>query len=236
LGPFLGEARWGLEFAGLVADAGVRPPRRQPDALPVLLIPGFMAGDASLLVLRSWLRLRGHRVAMSGIRLNVDCAERAMGRLGDLLHEFAASASAPAVVIGQSRGGTLARCLAVREPGLVAGLVMLGSPVLDPLAISAPVLRIVRSVALLGALGVPGAFSRACRDGECCAAFRRDLTAKLPAGVRATAIYSRSDGIVDWRACLDPDADQVEVASSHCGMGVNAEVYRVLETALAPTA
>ena len=233
LAPFLGEARWGLELAALVADAGLRPPRRQPDAPPVLLIPGFMAGDASLLVLRSWLRLRGHQVAMSGIRLNVDCAERAMGRLADLLQGFA-STSRPAVVIGQSRGGALARCLAVREPGLVAGLVTLGSPVLDQLAVSPPVLRVVRSVAWLADLGLPGTFSRRCADGDCCADFRRDLAARLPTSIRATAIYSRSDGIVDWTACLDPDAEQVEVASSHCGMAVNAEVYRVLETALAP--
>lgn len=234
LGPFLGEARWGLELAALVADAGLRPPRRQPDAPPVLLIPGFMAGDASLLVLRSWLRLRGHEVAMSGIRLNVDCAERAMSRLTELLHEFASTTSAPTIVIGQSRGGTLARCLAVREPELVGGLVTLGSPVLDQLAVSPPVLRVVRSVAWLADLGMPGMFSRTCADGACCTDFRRDLVAKLPASTRATAVYSRSDGIVDWTACLDPDADQVEVSSSHCGMAVNAEVYRVLETALAP--
>jgi triacylglycerol lipase len=236
LGPFLAEARWSFEFAGLVADAGLRPPRRQADAAPVLLIPGFMAGDASLMVLRSWLRLRGHPVAMSGIRINVDCAERAMGRLQELLYEFAAATSRPTIVIGQSRGGTFARCLAVREPELVGGLVTLGSPVLDPLAVSAPVLRVVRSVAWLAGIGVPGTFSRSCAEGPCCAAFREDLGASLPASVRATAIYSRSDGIVDWRACLDPDADQVEVTSSHCGMAVNAEVYRVLDSTLAPAA
>ncbi len=234
LGPFLAEARWSFELAGLVADAGLRPPRRQSDAPPVLLIPGFMAGDASLLVLRSWLRLRGHPVALSGIRINVDCAERAMGRLQELMYEFAAATSRPTIVIGQSRGGTFARCLAVREPELVGGLVTLGSPVLDPLAVSAPVLRVVRSVAWLAGIGVPGTFSRACAEGPCCAAFREDLVASLPSSVRATAIYSRSDGIVDWRACLDPDAEQVEVTSSHCGMAVNAEVYRVLESALAP--
>jgi hypothetical protein len=85
---------------------------------------------------------------------------------------------------------------------------------------------------MLAQFGLPGTFSRACAEGACCADFRRDLAAKLPATVKATAIYSRSDGIVDWRACLDPDADQVHVSSSHCGMGVNAEVYRVLENVL----
>jgi triacylglycerol lipase len=232
-GPLLGEARWGFELAALMADAGLHPPRRQVGAAPVMLVPGFLAGDASLLVLRSWLRLRGHRVAMSGIRVNVDCAERAVTRLQEQLHEFASASDAPVIVIGQSRGGMLARCLAVREPELVAGLVTLGSPVLDQLAVSAPVLRMVRSVAMLASLGVPGMFSRRCADGECCERFRSDLIATLPTGVDATAIYSRSDGIVDWRACLDPDAELVEVSSSHCGMAVNAEVYRVLQQVLA---
>jgi triacylglycerol lipase len=231
-GPLLGEARFGFEFAALIADTGLHPPRRTPGASPVLLVPGFMAGDASLVVLRSWLRLRGHPVAMSGIRVNVDCAERAVTRLQDQLRTFASSSGESVIVIGQSRGGMLARCLAVREPELVAGLVTLGSPMLDQLAVSAPVLRMVRSVAMLASLGVPGTFSRRCAEGECCALFRRDLIATLPAGVNATAIYSRSDGIVDWRACLDPDAERVEVSSSHCGMAVNAEVYRVLERVL----
>ena len=230
--PIWSEARWGWELAGLLAEAGLRPPRRQPDAQPVMLIPGFMAGDASLLVLRAWLRMRGHPIAMSGMRVNVDCAERAVTRLQEQVREFAASSGTPVMLIGQSRGGTLARCLAVREPDSVDRLVMLGSPILDQLAVSAPVLRVVRSVARLAELGLPGTFTRACSDGECCAPFRRDLASRLPAAVRATTIYSRTDGIVDWRACLDPDAEQVQVNSSHCGMAVNAEVYRVLERVL----
>ena len=42
------------------------------------------------------------------------------------------------------------------------------------------------------------------------------------------AIYSRSDGIVSWQACLDPCAEHVEVDSSHTGMSVNVAVYRAL--------
>jgi hypothetical protein len=71
-------------------------------------------------------------------------------------------------------------------------------------------------------------FSSECGDGSCCADFRRDLQAPLPAAVRAVSIYSRSDGIVSWEACLDPSAEHVEVESSHTGMSVNPAVYRVL--------
>jgi triacylglycerol lipase len=49
---------------------------------------------------------------------------------------------------------------------------------------------------------------------------------------RLLAVHSRSDGIVDWRACLDPHADCVEVEGSHIGMAVNPSVYRELESLL----
>jgi hypothetical protein len=90
------------------------------------------------------------------------------------------------------------------------------------------VLGAVRSVARLGDLGFPRMFSTECRDGDCCAAFREDVEAPLPPGLRAVAIYSRSDGIVSWKACLDPYAEHVAVDSSHTGMSVNADVYAVI--------
>lgn len=123
--------------------------------------------------------------------------------------------------------------MAVRASESVSGLVMLGSPVLDALAVSPAVLRTVRSVARLGDAGIPGVFSSNCRDGVCCLPFRRDMAESLPTGLAAVSIYSRSDGIVDWRVCLEPGAKQIAVNSSHCGMSVNAEVYRVLDRVLA---
>ena len=69
-------------------------------------------------------------------------------------------------------------------------------------------------------------------DGDCCSAYREDLRAPLPPEVHAVSVYSRRDGIVSWEACLDPDARNVEVESSHTGMAVNREVYRVLDEIL----
>jgi pimeloyl-ACP methyl ester carboxylesterase len=227
--PLWGELRYSAELARLLVDMGLRAPRRRTEAPPVLLIPGFMAGDSSLSILREWLRRRGHHVASAGMLANVDCAERIVSRLQIQVQELAASAGEPVVLIGQSRGGALARSLAVREPGNVAALATLGSPVLDPLAVSLPVLRTVRLLARLGDMRVPGLFSTRCRDGECCADFRVEQTAPLADHVRALSVHSRSDAIVDWRACLDPHGEQVEVDSSHCGMSVHPDVYRVLD-------
>jgi triacylglycerol lipase len=238
--PLQSELRFWPELASLLTDPlfwyPTHPPTANPQLpdrarrRPVLLIPGFLAGDASLTVMAGWLRRRGHRVRTSGIRLNVGCSGRDLDRLEAVLTAF----DEPVILIGQSRGGTLARALAARHPEMVAGLVMLGSPVLDPLAVSPAVLRTIRSLALLGDLGTPGFFSSDCRDGDCCAEFRSLLTTPLPAGAPALALYSRTDAIVDWRACLDPDAECVEIDGSHCGMAVNAQVYRELERLLEP--
>lgn len=230
--PLWGELRYSAELACLLADGSLRSPRLAADAAPVMLIPGFMAGDSSLAVMRGWLRRRGHAVARSGMRANVGCSERIVARLQGQLREFSRRRGAPVVLVGQSRGGSLARVLAVREPEHVCGLVMLGTPVRDPLAIAAPVMASVRWLARLGDLRVPGLFSSECRHGECCAAFREELGAPLHPRISSVAVHSRSDAIVDWRACIDAHCEQVEVDSSHCGMSVHPAVYRVLERAL----
>jgi pimeloyl-ACP methyl ester carboxylesterase len=223
-----GELRYWLELARLLVDRSFLSVKPAGQALPVLLIPGFMAGDASLTALAGWLRRRGHEVRGSGMLFNVGCAGRELGRLQEKLDEF----DGPVIVIGQSRGGTLARGLAAGHPDQVAGLVTLGSPVLDPLAVSPSVMRTVRSVARLGDIGMPGVFSSDCMDGACCADFNSLIRAPLDPDMPALAVHSHSDGIVDWRACLDPYANCVEVDGSHCGMAVNPAVYRELEVTL----
>jgi pimeloyl-ACP methyl ester carboxylesterase len=230
--PLRGELRYGLELARLLVDSDFLRPSRKTVASTALLVPGFMAGDQSLGVLAGWLRRRGSRTATAGIWLNSDCAERAVGQIESRIERLAERYDRRVLLIGQSRGGELARVAAVRNPDLVSTLVMLGSPVLDPLSVAPAVLRTVRSVARLGDLGVPGMLSRECGDGPCCAGFREHLQAPIPPGMRAVAVYSRSDGIVSWEACLDRYAEHVEVESSHCGMSVNAEVYRVLAAIL----
>jgi pimeloyl-ACP methyl ester carboxylesterase len=222
------ELRYWPELARLVASHRFRAPSRAERARTILLIPGFLAGDASMALLAGWLRRRGHRVRGSGMRINARCAGRELERLDLLVAQF----EDPVVVIGQSRGGTLARALAAGHPERVAAVVMLGAPVLDPLAVSPHVLRTVRSVARLGDLGFGGVFSTGCRDGECCAEFHARLRAPLSPSTAGLSVYSRSDAIVDWRACLDPFAECIEVDGSHTGMAVNPRVYKELERAL----
>ena len=231
--PIWREARFGLEAAGLLRDPVFRGRGVTPgEGRPVMLIPGFLAGDGSLVVMSDWLRRCGYRPSRAGMVANVDCSGAALNRLEARLERLVDEQGRPAVLIGQSRGGGLARALARRRPELVDGLVALGSPQVDPLAVHPFVRLQLQAVSGLGSLGVPRLFKRSCLEGECCASFWEDVATPLDDGVRFVSIYSKSDGIVDWRACLDPQAEQVEVRSSHCGMAVNAGVFRAVAAAL----
>jgi hypothetical protein len=116
----------------------------------------------------------------------------------------------------------------------VSAVVTLGAPTVSQLRIHPVVLAHVAVVGALGSGRVPGMFRFSCLRGACCAEFREELL--RPVEVPYTALYSRTDGIVDWRSCLDPAAELVEVRASHLGMGLNAEVYAEIAHALKPQA
>ena len=233
--PIWGESRAALEHAALRRDPILRGegvPRG--DGAPVMLVAGFMAGDTSLGVMARWLRELGYRPCRAGIRANVDCTTRTIERLESEAERLARRHGRRVTIIGQSRGGSMARILAVRRPDLIERIVTLGAPVVDQFAVHPFVRAQVMALGLLGTAGVPGLFTRQCGLGECCALAREQITGPFPDDVDFVSVYSRSDGIVDWHACLDPAARPVEVRSSHVGMAVNREVYRAVADALAP--
>jgi triacylglycerol lipase len=202
------------------------------DGAPVLLIPGFLAGDPSLATMARWLKRIGYSPRRAGVRVNADCATRAADRLEERVRELHAQSGRRVRVVGQSRGGSLARLLAHRAPDAVAGIVTLGSPLLDELAVHPWVKLHVRAVATLGTLRVPGLFTRECMEGECCARSRELTAERFPDDVGFVTVHSRSDGIVDWRACMHPAAANLHVNASHCGMAVHGETYRIVARAL----
>ena len=229
------ESRLGLEAAALrlspvFRGLGLPPGERRA----ILLIPGFMAGDASLGTMAQWLRRAGYCTHRTGIRANLDCSEEACRRLEARLEHMAKRHGERVVVIGQSRGGIFARALAARRPELVAGIVTLGSPTQGMLAVHPLVLAQVGLVSALGSARMRGRFRWSCLRGTCCEVFRAALQGPVSDDVGYVAVYSRSDGIVQWRSCLDPEADAlVEVNASHCGMGVNAQAFLAVADAMA---
>lgn len=233
--PLWRESRFGFEAAQLLRSpiwrgAGVAP----GEGRPVLLIPGFLAGDGTLATMARWLRANGYRTHRAGIRANVGCSQDACERIEERLEALAARTGSKVAIVGQSRGGVLARVVATRRPDLVSGIVGLGAPTVGQLRVHPFVLLHVGVVGALGTGRVPGLFSMSCLRGACCEPFRAHLLHDFPPGVRYVSVYSRSDGIVDWRACLDDAADElVEIRASHCGMAVSVQAYEQVARALA---
>jgi triacylglycerol lipase len=228
----LGEFRVPLEASIYWLGALTHPwPRvRSQDSKVVMLIPGFMAGDMTLAPLANFCRWLGHRAVYAGILSNSECPRETMRKLNARLALAYEKFEQPIVVIGQSLGGVYAREIAREQPELVERVISLGSPLRMPrshanLAVEA----VARSVARIRGKA-EGCLSEACQCGMM-------LSDESPAGVPTTHIYSRTDGVVHWESCVDlsgaPTVENVEVTGSHVGMGLNADVYRVIADRLA---
>ena len=217
LPPLWLEGRAGLEYARLRRSpiyngVGMKP----GDGRPVMLIPGFLAGDRSLDVMRAWLRRNGYRPLHSGINLNVESSEVLVERLSLRLQaEFRASGRR-VVIVGQSRGGVLGFGLGGRFPDLVESVISMGSPLGDPYDVHPSTMAAVHMAR----------FMHAVRRGPKNVDARFDAELQHPITVPVTSLYSRSDGIVNWEACVRPDTDNIDVGGSHVGMGVNPRVYK----------
>jgi pimeloyl-ACP methyl ester carboxylesterase len=199
--------------------------------LGVLLVPGFGFGDTSLALTAAWLRNRNYRPAAARIGFSVGCTRELVGRLERRLEEHADATGSRVLLFGQSWGGALSRLVAVRRPDLVHGLVMLASPVLNPLGAHPNVVRIARAFARLSAAGLPGLLNQDCLSGTCFTEHMRALSA--PLRVPAIAVHSPDDRIAPSRLCQDPYAEHVEVRTSHTGMALAPDVYLALGTRLA---
>ena len=233
--PLWRESRLGFEAAQLLRSPIWRGVGVEPgEGRPVLLIPGFMAGDGTLATMAKWLRANGYWTHRAGIRANIGCSQDACERIEERLEALVARTGSKVAIVGQSRGGVLARVVATRRPDLVSGIVGLGAPTVGQLRVHPLVLLQVGVVGALGTGRVPGLFRMSCLRGECCGPFRDDLLQDFPPDVRYISVYSRSDGIVDWHACLDGAADElVEIRASHCGMAVSVQAYEQVARALA---
>jgi triacylglycerol lipase len=207
-----------------------RPVRRPAD--PVLLVPGFLAGDATLAFMARALRQEGFRTYRSQIRANVGCTLNAAAQLETRLEAIANRRGSRVMIVGHSLGGMLARGLAVRRPDLVSGIVTMGSPMLAPGAHHRVLTVGVDVLVRLSRAGLPGLMAEECVAGTCARQSFDESREPVPAGVDFTAIYSKRDGIVDWRACVDPEGLAVEVTASHVGMVVDPRVIDHVVAAL----
>jgi pimeloyl-ACP methyl ester carboxylesterase len=163
---------------------------------------------------------------------NVGCTQDASRALERRIEAIAIRRDAKVTIVGHSLGGMMARGLAARRPDLVAGIVTMGSPMLAPGAHHRTLAATVELLVRLSRAGVPGLMSADCVGGECARQSFDESRQPLAPGVGFTALYSRRDGIVDWRACVDPIAHPIEVSASHLGMAFDPRVIDVVSGSL----
>jgi pimeloyl-ACP methyl ester carboxylesterase len=204
-----------------------------PDRVPALLVPGFFSGDFALAPLSEALREAGHYTARSGIAPNIGCTRELAEAVERRLEQTAERTGRRVALVGWSRGGTLAKIAAVRRPDLVASLVTLGTPNTDPLAVNATLAAQLALITRLSSLGVPGLLGEDCLSGECAREMKALLEQDVDPGIPYTSVFSLDDGVIDWRACLDPQASHVEVAATHMSMGADPEVIDLVVALLA---
>lgn len=199
-------------------------PATEKNRKVILLIPGFMTGDYSLLGLTTFCRWLGHDVVLSGIKSNSDCPRKTLDSLIKTLKVANIKYQKRVVVIGQSLGGFYARLLAINVPDKIEHVITLGSPIKDlkettifSLTMAADLITAIRGLG-------PRCLTESCPCGV-----PAELNLKPP-DVPITAVYSHLDGIVHWKSCIDPDpqTNNCEVDASHLGMGINYDTYRIV--------
>ena len=208
LGLMLAEVRGVLEFNAslLLSPLLMRAPRG--DGHPVLALPGFLASDLSMAPLRRYLSELGYDTHAWQMGRNTRGLMQMRMGLRDRLAAIHATTGRKVSLVGWSLGGVYARDLALQAPEIVRSVITLGSPFAGDV-------RATNATRLYEAMS-----GETMEDSE----LRRAIAGDLP--VPATSIYSRADGIVNWRTCLlrsSDTAENIEVyLASHTGLGVNA--------------
>jgi pimeloyl-ACP methyl ester carboxylesterase len=200
-----------VEFGSLPFAVPLLMSAPRGDGHPVLVLPGFTTTDRSTGVLRRYLTRLGYDAHAWELGRNL--GPRAIGRQGEKLiarlEEIHAATGKTVSLVGWSLGGILARQLSRRRPDLVRQIVTLGSPFAgDPR--STNVWRLYEMMS-----------GQRLKDPDTKAQLHESF---LAPPVPSTAIYSKTDGIVAWQSCLEPESattDNIEVPGSHCGLGVN---------------
>jgi pimeloyl-ACP methyl ester carboxylesterase len=234
-----GEARMAAELAQLMASPVFRG-RDLPrgDGRPALVLPGLFANDLYLQPMHRWLSRIGYRPVLSTLMFNAGCSERLSHRVEQHLRDRLGRQDQPVALIGHSRGGLMAKALAVRLGSQASHVVFLGSPVAGIERIDVSRIKSLDEMPLDNAVARAGLFVRRMLEPECdfptCGCpFPVDLQTPLDQSTKVLSIYASGDPIVDERACVYPGAVNLSVAGSHGGLAYNLEAYKAIAEFLA---
>ena len=214
----LKELKTPLEFLKLARAWRHLPSTPSPRPRTVVLLPGFGAYESSMALLGRYLRRLGHDVHGWGLGRNTGQVPELLDQLGPRIASLSEATGAPLIAVGWSLGGYLAREAARDDPARFEKIVTIGSPV-----IGGP--RFTAAAKWYQGKGFDlGEIERLVAERYC-----------APLQTPVTAIYSRSDGVVAWEACIDhwsPNVRHVEVDCSHLGMGFSPEVIAIVADAI----
>jgi pimeloyl-ACP methyl ester carboxylesterase len=204
----LAEARglFELNSSLLLSPLLMRAPKG--DGHPVLTLPGFLASDLSMAPMRRYLKVLGYDSHAWNMGRNLGGVASKRGALRALVKRIHEATGRKVSIVGWSLGGIYARDLALQSPQMVRSVITLGSPFANDI-------RATNATRLYEALSGEGV--------DDIPEIRQAIAGDLP--VPTTSIYSRTDGIVNWRtSVLRPSAtaENIEVHfASHIGLGVN---------------
>jgi pimeloyl-ACP methyl ester carboxylesterase len=198
-----------LEFGAFLTAAPVLSLGHVGDGRPVLVLPPFGASDWSTAPLRAILHQKGYATYGWKLGGNIGPHTHIVEGMDRRLREIHRRHQATVTVIGWSLGGVYARELARIHPHAVRQVITLGSPYHFR----------------------PGDRSNASALYDAIApkidAFLPQFEpedSRPPLPVPATSIYTRTDGMVHWQACIEavgPTSENIEVRGSHSGLGFN---------------
>jgi len=233
--PLWTEALFGAEVLLLHATPvyyGFGVPRG--DGSAVVIIPGFLGTDLYLTEMHAWLKRIGYRPYFSGIGINAECPNLLIQRHLAATIDIALQETGRKVhLVGHSLGGVIARSIAGQRPKDVSSVITLASPIRTAIAHRA-VLHAAEAVRLRILQEHGQGVLPHCYTGRCTCNFIDSLRRRIPNSMLQTAIYTRHDGVVDWRCCTVGNTDvDFEVPGTHIGMAFNAAAYSIVAERLA---
>jgi pimeloyl-ACP methyl ester carboxylesterase len=215
---------------------GIGVPRG--DGSPVIVVPGFLGSDNYLIEMYYWLRRIGYKPYYSQIGRNAECPDLLRDRLFKTMDDAYEENGRKLHLIGHSLGGLLARSAAAERPEMVSQVICLAAPFQDirvhPMILAAA--GFVRQ-RIRGQQNGKRSAQRDCYTGGCQCGFASSLRIDMPDSVQRAAIYTNTDGVVDWRSCIEDEEElNTRVDGTHAGLAFNPQVYRKVASLLASTA
>lgn len=220
LAAFIEPARAAWNVAELMLAQDQLRAAPKGDGRPVLLLPGLFNSDRSNFVMRGFLEKLGYRAfgwelgRNFGVRVVGPEAERLIERIEAIRDETGEKVT----LIGVSLGGIMARLVAHRRPDLVREVITVSSPY----AGSPTATNVWLAFELITGEKIADEAVKA-----------RSAEAAAPLDIPTTAIWSRSDGLVNGLICRDENCRSIEINSSHMGVQLKPETLLAIADVLA---